>query len=192
MVKTKPGQKINVLKLQTAFDKLEQLSTKPKSELTLRESILFLKDKLTAALKKGYNYQDLSEILSEQDILISAATLKLYLTDLTKKSATHKKRSRSPNATSSETSTIVNSSQEVLAAAKSVTESNRIKQVEVSKQALNKDKDSALSDHSSSLQTSPETIADSQSLDNKPSKTKSKSKVLSNFDDDLSSEFNSF
>ena len=192
MVKTKPGQKINVLKLQTAFDKLEQLETKPKSELTLRESILFLKDKLTAALKQGYNYQDLSEILSEQDILISAATLKLYLTDLTKKSATHKKRSRSPNATSSETSTIVNSSQEVLAAAKSVTESNRIKQVEVSKQALNKDKDSALSDHSSSLQTSPETIADSQSLDNKPSKTKSKSKVLSNFDDDLSSEFNSF
>ena len=184
MVKTKPGQKINVLKLQTAFDKLEQLSTKPKSELTLRESILFLKDKLTAALKKGYNYQDLSEILSEQDILISAATLKLYLTDLTKKSATHKKRSRSPNATSSETSTIVNSSQEVLAAAKSVTESNRIKQVEVSKQALNKDKDSALSDHSSSLQTSPETIADSQSLDNKPSKTESKSEVLSNFDDD--------
>jgi hypothetical protein len=189
MVKTKPGQKINVTQLQTTFDKLERLETKPKSELTLRESILFLKDKLTAALKKGYSYQDLSEILSEQEILISAATLKLYLTDISKKSSSRKSRGRSSSA-SSQTSTIVNSSKEVLAAAKSTTGTNRMKPVEVSEQAVKKD--SASSDNSSNLLTNQETIADSQSIDNKPSKTKSKSKVLSDFDDDLSSEFNSF
>ena len=64
MVRTKPGQKIHVDTLQTTWEKLEQLETKPKSELNLRESILFLKDKLNSALKKGYSYQDLSEILS--------------------------------------------------------------------------------------------------------------------------------
>jgi hypothetical protein len=190
MVKTKPGQKINVTQLQTTFDKLERLETKPKSELTLRESILFLKDKLTAALKKGYSYQDLSEILSEQEILISAATLKLYLTDISKKSSSRKSRGRSSSSTSSQRSTIVNSSKEVLAAAKSTTGTNRMKPVEVSEQAVKKD--STSSDNSSSLLTNQETIADSQSIDNKPSKTKSKSKVLSDFDDDLSSEFNSF
>ena len=68
MVKAKPNQKIHVDKLTTALNKLEQLDTKPKSELTLRESIYFLRDKLKSALKKGYSYEDLSEILAEQEI----------------------------------------------------------------------------------------------------------------------------
>ncbi|NJO99169.1 MAG: hypothetical protein HC764_26890 [Pleurocapsa sp. CRU_1_2] len=41
MVKAKPNQKIHVNKLQTALDKLEQLSNKPVEEFTLRESIYF-------------------------------------------------------------------------------------------------------------------------------------------------------
>ncbi|MGK7952892.1 MAG: hypothetical protein AB4368_29910, partial [Xenococcaceae cyanobacterium] len=82
MVKTKPNQKIHVDKLQTTLAKLGQLKEKPKSELNLRESIYYLRDKLKSALKKGYSYQDLSEILAEQEILISAATLKQYLTEI--------------------------------------------------------------------------------------------------------------
>ena len=94
MVKTKPNQKIHVDKLQTTSEKLGQLKEKPKEELTLRESIYFLRDKLKSALKKGYSYQDLSEILAEQEILISAATLKQYLTKINKQSASRKKRSK--------------------------------------------------------------------------------------------------
>jgi hypothetical protein len=95
MVKTKANQKIKLDKLQSTLDKLDRLKEKPKSELTLRESIYFLRDKLKSALKKGYSYEDLSEILEEQEILISASTLKQYLTELSKESTSRKKRSQS-------------------------------------------------------------------------------------------------
>ena len=97
MVKAKPNQKIHVDKLAGALDKLDQLESKPVEELTLRESIYFLRGKLNSALKKGYSYQDLSEILAEQEILVSAATLKLYLTEASKskKSSSRNKKSKS-------------------------------------------------------------------------------------------------
>ncbi|MDJ0717224.1 MAG: hypothetical protein QNJ54_23905 [Prochloraceae cyanobacterium] len=106
MVKNKPNQKIHVDKLQTTLEKLGQLKEKPKKELTLRESIYFLRDKLYSALKKGYSYQDLSEILEEQGILISASTLKQYLTDIKKESASKRTRSKSPRSQTSKSEKI--------------------------------------------------------------------------------------
>lgn len=94
MVKTKPNQKIHVNKLQSTLDKLDKLEKKPKLKFTLRESIYFLREKLKNALKKGYSYEDLSVILQEQKILISASTLKQYLTDIGKSSKA-KQRNRS-------------------------------------------------------------------------------------------------
>ena len=91
MASAKPGQKISIDKLQTTLVELERLAEKPKKELSLRESIYFLRDKLRNALKKGYSYQDLSELLEQQEILISAATLKQYLTEI-EKGATKEKR----------------------------------------------------------------------------------------------------
>lgn len=98
MVRTKPGQKVTREKLESTLSKLETLSEKPKSELSLRESIYFLREKLQSALKKGYSYQDLSEILEQQEIKVSAATLKQYLTEIEKE-----KRSRKRVAKSGET-----------------------------------------------------------------------------------------
>ena len=92
MVRTKTIQKVQIDKLKVIDDKLGDLKEKPKEEFTLRESIYFLRDKLKSALKKGYSYQDLSEILSEQEIFISAATLKQYLTEIKKKSSSPKKK----------------------------------------------------------------------------------------------------
>jgi len=92
MASSKTVQKVHIDKLQATLVKLEQLEEKPKEELSVRESIYFLRDKLRSALKKGYTYQDLSEILSEQEILISAATLKQYLTESSKE-ATKSRRS---------------------------------------------------------------------------------------------------
>jgi hypothetical protein len=176
MVRTKPGQKIHVDTLNTALSKLEQLSTKPKSELNLRESIFFLKDKLNSALRKGYSYQDLSEILSEQEILISAATLKQYLTDMSKKkSSSGRKREPSGNQSSSssnakldaQTSTNVTNSQEELAPSNSPSVINRME-------------GSNSSDNSGYKSIKTE------------AKTKVKPKVLSGFDDDLSADFNDY
>ena len=107
MANAKPGQKISIEKLQTTLVELERLAEKPKEELTLRESIYFLRDKLRNALKKGYSYQDLSYLLEQQEIRISAATLKQYLTEI-EKGATKGKRAAksvktllpSPDATS--------------------------------------------------------------------------------------------
>ncbi len=59
MANAKPGQKISIEKLQATLVELERLVEKPKEELSLRESIYFLRDKLRNALKKGYSYQDL-------------------------------------------------------------------------------------------------------------------------------------
>ncbi len=168
MAKAKPNQKIHIDKLSTAFDKLGQLEDKPKNELTLRESIYFLRDKLNSALKKGYNYQDLSEILAQQDILISAATLKQYLTDIGKKSSKRKK-SRSSK---SKSSTNVNSSKEAGNSSLSPDEINRIEENKENK----------------STKRSQTIAATGQSK----SKKATKPKVLSGLDDDLSNEFNQY
>ena len=92
MASSKTVQKVHIDKLQATLVKLDQLEQKPKEELSVRESIYFLRDKLRSALKKGYSYQDLSKILERQEILISAATLKQYLTESSKE-ATKSRRS---------------------------------------------------------------------------------------------------
>ena len=94
----KPGQKISIDKLQTTLVELERLAEKPKDKLSLRESIYFLRDKLRNALKKGYSYQDISNFLEQQEILISAATLKQYLTEIEKEATKGKRGAKSGKA----------------------------------------------------------------------------------------------
>ena len=94
MNKTKRYQKIKIENLETASSKLEQLESKPQSEFNLRESIYYLRNQLKNALKKGYSYEDLSDILAEQDILVSPATLKQYLNDIYNKSASNQKKNQ--------------------------------------------------------------------------------------------------
>jgi hypothetical protein len=197
MVKAKPNQKIHVDKLQNAFDKLEQLESKPVEELTLRESIYFLRDKLNSALKKGYSYDDLSSILAEQDILVSAATLKLYLAPKRKKSSSRKKSNESSPASitksSSKTSTNVTSSEEELGTGYSQDEINRMKKKKnsQSEQAVHLNSTTEiLSSSSASQKTKPLAQPKSQSIGNKSTTTKAK--VMSGSDDDLKSEFNDF
>lgn len=195
MVKAKPKQKIHVDKLQNAFDKLEKLESKPVEELTLRESIFFLRDKLNGALKKGYSYDDLSEILAEQDILVSAATLKLYLAPKRKKSSSRKKSHESSpvsiTKSDSETSINVTSSEESLATGLNDPELNRIKEKKNLEQPVNLNSTaSTKSSSASSQEVKPLVQAKSQLIGNKSSATKTK--VLSSSDDDLRSEFNDF
>ncbi|MBD2303787.1 hypothetical protein [Nostoc sp. FACHB-190] len=111
MVRTKPGQKIPLDKLQTTLSELDKLEEKNKDELSLRESVYFLREKLQAALKKGYSYQDLSEILEKQEISISAATLKQYLTEIEKEKSSRKRGNKSGKvkASTSETATVTES-----------------------------------------------------------------------------------
>jgi hypothetical protein len=187
MVKAKPKQKIHVDKLHSAFDKLEKLESKPVEELTLRESIFFLRDKLNSALRKGYSYDDLSSILAEQDILVSAATLKLYLGSKKKKSSSRKKSNESSPAlntnSGSETSINVTSSEESLATSLNDSEVYTMEAVEAIKPVVSLN---------STSRTKSSNFDSSQSEGKKSTLTKVKPKVLSGLDDDLKSDFNDF
>ena len=82
MTLTKRNQKIHVDTVDNTIASLKELEPLPKLELTLRETIAKMEVHLRGAINKGYSYEDLSGILAEQNILISAATLKQYLKEL--------------------------------------------------------------------------------------------------------------
>ena len=201
MVKTKPNQKIHVDKLKTTKEKLGQLKEKPKSELTLRESIYYLRDKLKSALKKGYSYQDLSEILEEQEILISASTLKNYLTEIKGESASRRKRSKSVKKTKTQGDEISDSESSLKTSSetKNLTKSDKESDKDLERvEFLNerevepslKENNTALSSLESDSSRTTKESNKSQSRSRKSTKTKVKE--LSNSNRDLSSDFNQY
>ena len=195
MATAKPNQKIHVDQLSATLSKLDSLDVKQKSELTLRESIYLLRDKLRAALKKGYSYEDLSEILEGEGILVSAATLKQYLTE-SKKEVTKGKRVGASGKTELNSPKTPEKNIEVLP--ESVTE-NKDKDLVVEseeaeeKQSLNKADDTApLSKGEVNLSSlnNQASSPDSQQDSKKP--VRGKSKKLGSSSRDLSSEFNQY
>lgn len=170
MVRTKPNQKVQIDQLKLLDEQLGNLPEKPKEELTLRESIYFLRDKLKRALKKGYSYQDLSEILSEQKISISAATLKQYLTEIKKKSSSRKRSKAGSKQSPKDLNKI---------------ESESVKELEQQKSSNDTDSSKLkLSDNSQQESKQP------QPKTRKSVKDKSKDSLGAN--QDLSSEFNQY
>lgn len=86
--------RVKTTTIETAIKKLEAAPQKQKDEHTLRESIELMKDAIKGILERGYNYDEVAAMLSESDITISGATLKQYMTALTKKKRTTKPSSR--------------------------------------------------------------------------------------------------
>lgn len=128
MATAKPNQKIDIDKLQVTLGELEKLEPKPKSSLTMRESIYFLREQLKSALKKGYSYQDLSELLEQQQIVISAATLKQYLTESSKEAAKGKRVGKSGGAKGAAAAKVTAERGEQLTGATSEADFNKLKQ----------------------------------------------------------------
>ncbi len=58
---------------------LQELPEKTKEDLSLREAVDHLEDEIKAAIARGYNYEDIAKILSQQGIKISSLTLKNYV-----------------------------------------------------------------------------------------------------------------
>ena len=196
MATAKPNQKIHVDKLSATLEKLEQLEEKQKDELTLRESIYFLRDKLKSAFKKGYSYQDLSEILEEQGILVSAATLKQYLTESNKEAVSRKRVGKTgQKKKSSSLSPEKATREEAEISKKSQNEANTesLEEIETVNQSKNKAQDT-----DSFNQSEVELTEDNNqtlSAENQPGTKKTarrKLKDLSSSNEDLSSEFNQY
>jgi hypothetical protein len=92
MTKTKRNQKIHVDTVSTSIAQLKELEAKPKLELTLRETIAEMEIDLKIAINKGYTYKELAEVLAKQKILVSAGTLKQYMSELNKSSSSRQKK----------------------------------------------------------------------------------------------------
>ncbi len=69
-------------KLKSLLEKVEaRIPPKPKQGMTLREVIMKSKVMINLALKRGYTYDEIAAILTEEGISIKGATLKQYLTE---------------------------------------------------------------------------------------------------------------
>lgn len=96
---------------------LDQLPEKPKENLSLKEAVAALKDTITSALERGYSYEEVAAMLSEQGVKISASSLKSYLSAIQRTSAAKpaRGRGRKPKAmadTTTETETETASTEE--------------------------------------------------------------------------------
>ncbi|MBA3920183.1 MAG: hypothetical protein H0X31_00170 [Nostocaceae cyanobacterium] len=168
MASTKVNQKIHIDTIQDTLSKLDKLDAKPKDELTLRESITLLSDKLHSALKKGYSYQDLAELLEQQKILITATTLKQYLSEIDKEKRGRKVRTKT-------------------AVAKQSTQSDPVK-TESSPEPSSELSESPDVDKSTDVTTTskPDSVTPAPAASKTTRRNKSKAV------DDLSSEFNQY
>jgi len=74
---------INEEQFKSILEKVEaRLPPKPKQGMTLREAISKFKPTITKALRRGYTYEEVAFILTEEGISIKGATLKQYLAEL--------------------------------------------------------------------------------------------------------------
>lgn len=58
---------------------LQELPEKPKDAWSLREAVALLQDAITIALNRGYSYDEIVEVLADNEINITASSLKRYL-----------------------------------------------------------------------------------------------------------------
>jgi hypothetical protein len=68
--------------IQKASTALVDLPEKPKEIWSLREAIDALKDQIGLALDRGYTYPEISQMLTQRGVEISASTLKYYLSSV--------------------------------------------------------------------------------------------------------------
>ena len=73
---------IDESKLKSLLEKGEaRIPPKPKQGMTLKEVIMKSRAMINLALKRGYTYDEIAAILTEEGISIKGATLKQYLTE---------------------------------------------------------------------------------------------------------------
>lgn len=65
--------------LSGASSSLQSLPAKPKENWSLREAVSVLQESISAALAKGYSYEEIAKMLSGKGVDISASSLKSYL-----------------------------------------------------------------------------------------------------------------
>jgi hypothetical protein len=81
MSKKQPILDLNPDKLKDILERIEKkLPPKPQEGLTLKQVILKSRTMINRALKRGYSYDEVAAILTEEGIPVKGATLRQYLT----------------------------------------------------------------------------------------------------------------
>lgn len=90
MAKVRGHQKIEIKTIEAVaklLDKLEpKLKSKPKLELSQSSKLFNLRHKIERVLRLGYSYEEIVEVLKQQNINISTEKLKKYLSNADNKS----------------------------------------------------------------------------------------------------------
>jgi hypothetical protein len=88
--------------IDQASEALQGLPEKTKEKLSLREAVDVLRDHITAALDKGYSYEDIAVMLAKQGVTIAPSSLKHYLArsnrQLKTRGGAQTRRKRTPKA----------------------------------------------------------------------------------------------
>jgi len=94
--------------IEAANTALAELPEKPKTHWSLREAISRLQGTINTALERGYSYQEVADMLGNQGIRISPASLKSYLASSSRDTTTTtSKRRRTSTKTATETVPVV-------------------------------------------------------------------------------------
>jgi hypothetical protein len=83
--------------IDDAISTFSQLPAKAPADYSLREAIGQILPAINDLMKKGYNLDEISQLLSQKDIAISSTTLKQYLRDFDK-SKPKRSRAKPPAA----------------------------------------------------------------------------------------------
>ncbi|MCU0570823.1 MAG: hypothetical protein MUF49_30170 [Oculatellaceae cyanobacterium Prado106] len=79
-----------------ATSALQGLPEKPKENWSLREAVTVLQDSITNALNKGYTYAEVSQMLSQKGVQISASSLRSYLASAKQKMSNNSRHLTTP------------------------------------------------------------------------------------------------
>ncbi|MNV70373.1 hypothetical protein D3C71_1633350 [compost metagenome] len=78
-----------IAKAASVLDALAPKATTPKGAMAVVDALY---DKISAAIDKGYNYEEIAKLIGETGVKISASTLRQYYTQ--RKSGTKKRTPR--------------------------------------------------------------------------------------------------
>jgi hypothetical protein len=110
-----PRKKLPILAAEISKNSIEQVSLslqdlpeKPKDSYSLREAIALMHSAITTALSRGYKHEEISKLLADEGIKITASSLRRYLSITKPKGeakAKAKRQTRTPKAVSETTAT---------------------------------------------------------------------------------------
>jgi Mg/Co/Ni transporter MgtE len=86
---------INKTAIDQAVSVLAKLPDKPKENFALREAIFEMRQEIQSVLDRGYSYEEVAGLLSQNEVQIKAITLKQYLAEFRRKSSKKKSAAKS-------------------------------------------------------------------------------------------------